>query len=348
MRGAEQSTEALPPHHVPRVAIHCPLPRDQLVVETLVIALCMRVVQVWLDRIRQGACTQYDPLLQGLLLDGTYEPFAMRVQVWAPRGSEDRFHPTSFEQPIEGLRALRVSVVEQVALTHKEPLQGIRELSRTLRHEGRGGMRGDPGNLDAPRGQFHHHEDIIGHQTVPRRHLHGEEVRRGQHLPVHLQALRPTHARLAALRRRLSGVPAQDVAHGDLVENIVQVRQGPLDTAIPPRGILFCHAYDKLLDLLGDTRSPKLLSLGAPVELLRDQSLVPAQEGVRGGKGRDLFETFAPERVGERRKAAALAVRQAQPSAPVVGFENAVFLLEIRNDVLLVTSPAPARWRLRQ
>jgi hypothetical protein len=110
-----------------------------------------------------------------------------------------------------------------------------------------------------------------------------------------------------------------------------------LATAIPPRGILFCHAYDQLLDLLGDTRSPKLLSLGAPVELLRDQSLVPAQEGVRGGKGRDLFETCATERVGERRKAAALAVRQAPPSAPVVGFENAVFLLEISNDVLLVT-----------
>src|SRR5712691_3193614 len=83
---AEQSTEALPPHHVPRVATHCPLPRDQLVVETLVIALRMIVLQVLLERIRQGACTQYDHLLQGLLLDGTYEPFAIRVQVWAPRG----------------------------------------------------------------------------------------------------------------------------------------------------------------------------------------------------------------------------------------------------------------------
>src|SRR5439155_18271868 len=46
---------------------------------------------------------------------------------------------------------------------------------------------------------------------------------------------------------------------------------------------------------------------------------------------------FASERVGERRKAAALGGRQAQSSAPVVGFENAGFLLEIRHDVWLVT-----------
>jgi hypothetical protein len=52
---AEQATEALPPHHVPRVATHCPLPCDQLVVETLMIALVMIMGQVLLDRIIQGA-----------------------------------------------------------------------------------------------------------------------------------------------------------------------------------------------------------------------------------------------------------------------------------------------------
>ena len=41
--------------------------------------------------------------------------------------------------------------------------------------------------------------------------------------------------------------------------------------------------------------------------------------------------------MGERRKAAAFGVRQAQPAATEVGLENAVFLLEIRDDVLLVT-----------
>jgi hypothetical protein len=48
---AEQPTEALPPHHVPCLATHCPLLCDQLVVETLMIALRMVVGQVLLDRI---------------------------------------------------------------------------------------------------------------------------------------------------------------------------------------------------------------------------------------------------------------------------------------------------------
>ena len=39
----EQSTKALPLHHLTRLASHFPLPRDQLVVETLMIALRMIV-----------------------------------------------------------------------------------------------------------------------------------------------------------------------------------------------------------------------------------------------------------------------------------------------------------------
>ena len=43
MIGAEQSTEALPPYHWSRLVTPCPLPHDQLVVETLMIALRMIV-----------------------------------------------------------------------------------------------------------------------------------------------------------------------------------------------------------------------------------------------------------------------------------------------------------------
>ena len=48
---AEQSTEALPPHYLPCVAAHSLLPRDQVVVETLMIALVMIMGQILLDRI---------------------------------------------------------------------------------------------------------------------------------------------------------------------------------------------------------------------------------------------------------------------------------------------------------
>ena len=75
----------------------------------------------------------------------------------------------------------------------------------------------------------------------------------------------------------------------------------------------------------------------APVELLRDEAVVPAQEGIRGGERGDLFQAFATERVGERGKAAAFGVGQAQPAATELGFEDAVFLKEIGDDLLLVT-----------
>src|SRR5207253_4280274 len=52
---AQQSPKPLPPHHVTCWATHCPLPRDELVVETLMIAFVMIMGQVLLDRIRQGA-----------------------------------------------------------------------------------------------------------------------------------------------------------------------------------------------------------------------------------------------------------------------------------------------------
>ena len=78
------------------------------------------------------------------------------------------------------------------------------------------------------------------------------------------------------------------------------------------------------------------MSLRAAVKLLRDQSLVPAQEGLWRHEGRHRFEALPPKRVGERREAPAFRVRQAQPAATEVGFQDAIFRKEIRDSLLLV------------
>jgi hypothetical protein len=83
---AEQSTEALPSHHWTRLATNFALLRDQLVVESLVIALRMIAGQVLLDHIRQGAFTQHDHLLQGFLLDGAHKALTVRIQIRSSRG----------------------------------------------------------------------------------------------------------------------------------------------------------------------------------------------------------------------------------------------------------------------
>src|SRR2546430_8143549 len=74
MIGAEQSTEAFAPHHTTRLTTHCSLRRDKPVVEALVIAFCMIVGQVLVDRMMQGAFPQHDHPFQGLFLDRAYEP----------------------------------------------------------------------------------------------------------------------------------------------------------------------------------------------------------------------------------------------------------------------------------
>ena len=161
MRGAEQSAKALPPHHVTCLATNCPLPHDQLVVETLMIPLGMRVNQVLVDRVRQRLFAQPHHMIQGFLFDGAHEPFAVGIQIGTPRGQDNRLHAIVLQQPIKGRRALRVSAMDHVSLAHKEPLTGIRELPSTLLHEGRSGMRGDACDLDAPCRDLHHHQDIV-------------------------------------------------------------------------------------------------------------------------------------------------------------------------------------------
>lgn len=115
-----------------------------------------------------------------------------------------------------------------------------------------------------------------------------------------------------------------------------QVRQGPLNTAIPPGSILLRHADHELLDILGHAWPVRVFALPTSIELLRDETVGPTQEGVGRGDGRDLFELFPPERMGERGKAPTCRVGQAQPVTPELGFQDAVFRQEIGDNLLLV------------
>jgi hypothetical protein len=115
-----------------------------------------------------------------------------------------------------------------------------------------------------------------------------------------------------------------------------QIRQGPLNAAIAPRGILLGHADHELFNPPRDTRAAKLLTMPAPIELLGDQALVPPHEGVGGGEGRHHFETLAAKRVSEHREATMFRVRQAQPAALELSFQDTVFLHKVGDHLLLV------------
>src|SRR2546427_7029837 len=177
---------------------------------------------------------------------------------------------------------------------------------------------------------------MIRDEPMPRRDLHGEKVGRREDVPVELEKLCPAHAPLAALWSGLQVMATQDITHGQLVDGMPQMRQSALNAAITPAWILFGHAHDELLDLLCHWGPPQMCAALAPIKLLGDQSLVPAQERVRRSEQGDLLEALAAKRVGERGKATAFRVRQAQPAATELGFEHTIFLNEIGDDLLLV------------
>ena len=75
--------------------------------------------------------------------------------------------------------------------------------------------------------------------------------------------------------------------------------------------------------------------------------LVPAQEGLWRRDRGDLFEAIAPERVSQRGEAAAFGIGEAEPAPTEVGFEDAVFLVQISDDVLLMTLNPAATMAIR-
>src|SRR2546421_7746854 len=96
-----------------------------------------------------------------------------------------------------------------------------------------------------------------------------------------------------------------------------EIPQGALQATVTPSGVLFGHAHDQLLDFLSDTRSAKLLSLRAAVKLLRDQSVVPAQEGLCVTRVATALRRFRPSgwaSVARRRRSVSVRRSRRPPS----------------------------------
>jgi hypothetical protein len=97
----EQPSQALPTHHLPALAPNAWLWSNELVMETLVVSLVMRMRQVRLDHIPQRCLADHDYLLQRFFFDRAHEPFTVSIEIRTPWRRDDRLYSAGTQRPVE-------------------------------------------------------------------------------------------------------------------------------------------------------------------------------------------------------------------------------------------------------
>jgi hypothetical protein len=197
-------------------------------------------------------------------------------------------------------------------------------------------MMDEDGQVDTPGGEVPAKRQSGMPHVSERLNVHREDARGGEHIPMYLQKLRPAHTCPASYGGRADVMATQDVTHGNLVDMVPQVRQRPLETAVTPGGIFFRHAHHQLFDLGCNAWSSERLPRRCPMNILDDETAIPTLEGVRCCNRRDVLEALSVDRVRQHRQATTLGIGEATLLPVKFGFQDAVFLTEIGDDLILV------------
>jgi hypothetical protein len=133
---AQQPTKALSTHHEATLMLHTGICDDELVPNTLVIALVVVMGQVRLDHRAEGGLPDHDHPLQSLCFDRADKPFAVGIKIRAPWREDDGLHPASAKYLVEAMKKFRIAIVDQIPLAQEEATLGIAQLLRAWCHEG--------------------------------------------------------------------------------------------------------------------------------------------------------------------------------------------------------------------
>jgi hypothetical protein len=116
---------------------------------------------------------------------------------------------------------------------------------------------------------------------------------------------------------------------------VVEIHQRAPDSRVSPSGVLKGHPHNEALDLFPDSRAPEL-PLRAPDVFLRDQIAIPAKQRVGRDDGRDASESARTKALRFSRQSTSLRVRKPKALSTDLLPENAVLLLQVFDDLLLV------------
>src|SRR5262245_44020877 len=88
---------------------------DELVAQTLVIALVMIMIRELTHRSSERRFPKEDDPVQTGFLDGSHESLRVRVEIWRARGQTNDLDVSDGERFMEGLREPRVTIMDQEA-----------------------------------------------------------------------------------------------------------------------------------------------------------------------------------------------------------------------------------------
>lgn len=243
---------------------------DQLVVEPLVIALQVVVLQVLIDRLAQRRLAEKNYSRQTFVLDRPHKALEVRVQVRASRRQQDAFRPLVLDGAPKRLAELRVAVHQQILLAVQRAVVKRRQVARDLLHPRAVGIHRDARQVNPPRLQFHHEQQVEGGQAPLGPDLDRGKVDRRQHVPVRLDKSRPRRLALS-LGRWLDAVGLENVADRRVGNLMAQVSQGALNAIVTPTRVFLRHPQHELVNLFIDLRPSWRFAFVGVIPFLGDQ-----------------------------------------------------------------------------
>src|ERR1700730_1584060 len=187
--------------------------KQQNVAFALMIALSVKVRNVFGERSPQGALTEQNQLGQAFLFDRFYPALGVGVQVRASRGYGERVDMTRVDDRAEGTRVFRVPIMQKVATVLQDTPFLHRYIPGYLLHPSLIGVNGDAGDVHPSGLEVDEEENVVGHQPAQREHLHTEEIGSCQYRQVRSDERCP-RGRALPLRGRRYAVAPQNIADG--------------------------------------------------------------------------------------------------------------------------------------
>ena len=273
-----------------------------------------------------------------LVLDRSDESFGVGVQVGRARRQTDDLDAGVIQEISERRSELGIPVQDQELLFCEEAINRISDISSDLQHPGFIRVGSDPGDLNLPRRQLNNEEDIESDEATRCLDLDGEEVRRGDHVPMGLEKLAPGRS-FASLWSGIDAVFPEDVGDGRPTNAVADVQQRALNSRVSPARVLSGHSHGEIGDGSHDSRSALASSLVGP--LRSDELTVPSKNGVRRDERSDFIKSTTANGLAANCESAALIVCQPQSLLPELLLEGPILLSEVLDDcILLLADPA--------